>query len=180
MGKGKSRKDLQGGGKAKIGASATICSYRGLELLCHKDAISLFREGRLGLDKILQADVVFTDAKKMRQASAAEMAAAFDADVSERECMEEILLHGSYQQSTAERRALTEQRRAQLVNFFVTSFVEPRSGFPHPASRVAAALREAKFKVDIDVHIDVQRRKATKALQGILALKPAGHGAGLN
>jgi len=69
------------------------------------------------------------------------------AGLSERACVQEILLHGSHQQSTAERRALIEQRRAFVVNHFVSTYIEPRSGLPHPASRVAAAMEAAKVRI---------------------------------
>jgi len=69
MGKGKARKDLQGGGKGKLGASATVCRYRGLEVLCHKDTITPFREGRITLDRVLQSDAIFTNARQLQQVS---------------------------------------------------------------------------------------------------------------
>jgi ribosome maturation protein SDO1 len=172
-GKGKSRKDLQGGGKAKLGAGTTICRFKGLEVQCHKDTISAYREGRIDLSKVLQMEVVFSSSKKNQQASESDLDQAFPG-MSAVEVLEEIVSRGTYQQSTAERRALTEQRRARVVNHFVTHYVDPKSGYPHPATRIDAALSAAKVRIDIDLHMDKQLKVARKAVEGLLPLKPHG------
>lgn len=172
MGK-KSKGDLCAAESAACSASGksnVVCRYRGFELLVRPDTVIAFREKKLKLAECLASSTIFSDAKKNLKAAEDKLEEEFEG-LSPEEMCAEILTHGAYQSTAAERKALTDQRRAQLITHFNTHFIDPKTRLPHPATRLDAALTEAKFRVDYTVNFAKQAVDARKAIVSLIPMK---------
>ncbi len=174
MGKGKGKADLcaneSGSCSAASKGSGIVCRYKGFEVLARPDTVALFREKKLALAECLASQTVFADARKSLKAAAEDLEREFE-DLANEDICRAILEQGVYQSTTAERKALVEQRRAQIITFFNAHYIDPKSLLPHPATRIDAALTQAKFRVDYGVSITKQLAEARKALVSLLPMK---------
>ena len=75
-------------------------------------------------------------------------------------------------QITAEqRKEMLEQKRRQSVDFSSKNAVDPRTGAPHPPSRIDRALEEAKVHIDIFKSVEAQIKDILKSLKPVIPLR---------
>jgi hypothetical protein len=83
------------------------------EVMTHVGATQKFRDGKLGLDNVLQADVIWTNQSKGERAKGAELKESFDTE-DLMECIKTILAKGEIQLTAAERREMLEAKRKEI------------------------------------------------------------------
>ncbi len=149
--------------KYKVG-SATF------ELLIKSSTILKFRRGKATADDILITDEIFSNAAKGEKTNIEDIETAFKTRIKE-QVIATILEKGHAPLSTAERKEVTEEKRAQILGYIHRFYVSPVNGLPHPMTRIEAAVETAKCRIDHEKPVDAQRDAIIKKLIGILPLK---------
>ncbi len=141
------------------------------EIFVYAEPAYEFREGkRKSLEGVLAVEQVFTDARKSLKASAQDLKKAFGTDDVYR-IAEVILREGDVQLTAEYRRKLREERLRWIVNYIHKNFVDPKTGLPHPPSRIERALSEAKVKIDPLREPETQIKEVVESLRRVLPLK---------
>lgn len=152
------------------------------EVLAKPGNAMKYRGGKLGYDKVLLADEVFTDAGKGKKASLAELKKVLPDHLKGRlpagyelksmaDAARLIVDHGDIALTTAERQEATRARRAALVEHIHKYFVDPKTKRPHPAARIETALDNIKLRIDGDTPLERLVLDALKRLPDVLPLK---------
>ena len=143
------------------------------EILVQSELAWKVRSGKpVDLRDVLVGDFVYKDAKKGLKASEELVQKVFGTqDIFK--VAEEIIKRGEIQLTSEQRRGLAEAKRKQIVNFITRNAVDPKTGLPHPATRIELAMEEARIGVDPFKDADEQAMDAIKALRPLLPLKIA-------
>lgn len=140
------------------------------EVMTQLGSVQKWRDGKLGLDNVLQSDVIWKNQSKGDKANAAELKEAFQTE-NNGECLKIILQKGEIQLTTVERREQVEQKRREIIQFIHKYYTDPRTNTPHPVTRIDAALTETKFRVDGDIPAEKQVQEALKKLPEVIPLR---------
>jgi ribosome maturation protein SDO1 len=89
------------------------------------------------------------------------------------DCLKAICTKGHIQETAAERKEKTDQRRAEVVNYIHKYFINPQNNMPHPITRIELAMDQQKCHIDLDTPIDRVIEDVRKKLIEVLALKKA-------
>ncbi len=65
-----------------------------------------------------------------------------------RTCVEKILIDGSIQLTTSQRKKMVSDKRKQIIHAISSTATDPKTRGPHPPIRIEHALDEARFSVD--------------------------------
>ncbi len=141
------------------------------EIFVYAEPAYEFREGkRRSLDGVLAVEQVFTDARKSLKASTQDLRKAFGTD-DVYKIAEVILREGDIQLTAEYRKKLREEKLRWIVNYIHKNFVDPKTGLPHPPSRIERALSEAKVKIDPLREPEAQIKEVIESLRKVLPLK---------
>jgi len=140
------------------------------EIVIEPEKAIAARHGKADIREALKVPKIFSDAKKGMLASETRMQALFGT-TDPFEVAKKIVVDGDIQVTAAYREQLREQKRRQIVDFIRRNGVDPRTHAPHPASRIEAAMVEAKVRVDEFKAADQQVQDVLKALRPILPIK---------
>ena len=88
------------------------------EVMTNLGSVQKYRDQKLGLDNVLQADVVWTNQSKGERAKGSELKEAFNTEDT-MECIRVILAKGEIQLTAAERREQTEQKRREIGTYLL-------------------------------------------------------------
>ena len=143
------------------------------EILVRSELAWKVRSGKsLDLHDALAGDFVYKDAKKGLKASEDLVLKVFGTgDIYK--VAEEILKRGEIQLTSEQRRELADNKRKQIVNFITRNAIDPKTGLPHPATRIELAMEEARISVDPFKDADAQAMDVIKELRPLLPLKIA-------
>lgn len=120
------------------------------EVLCKKNTVLDYRAGKIGVDKCLITDDIFTNAGKGDRAAVAALEAAFGTTDS-REIAIQILKEGRYSMTAAERKRLCDERLDEMMNMICGSYIDAQTGHILDRASLQAALDRIKgFKTDPD------------------------------
>jgi ribosome maturation protein SDO1 len=147
----------------------TILRYEGFELLCKPNSISLFRENKIGRDKVLIIDEIFKNSKKGDRPNSSELEAIFGTSQLD-SCITTMLEKGDYQISAEERKKKIDDKRDEIKNYIFTNYTD-ENGLPIPMTKVDAVLEEMKIKIDGDIPTDKQLKPILKKLPEIMRIK---------
>jgi ribosome maturation protein SDO1 len=128
------------------------------------------RHGKADIREALKVQKIFSDAKKGMLASEQRMQALFGT-TDAIEVAKKIVVDGNIQITAEYRQKLTDQKRLQIIEFIRCNGVDPRTHTPHPATRIEAALVEAKVRIDEFKPVEQQVQDVLKALRPILPIK---------
>jgi ribosome maturation protein SDO1 len=136
------------------------------EVLVDPQAVQEMKDGKtVDLSDKLALDQVFKDARKGDKISEEHLEKVFRTrDL--REIARQIILKGDVQVTTDQRHKLQEAKRKQIVQVIARNAMNPQTGAPHPATRIEAAMQEAK------VHIDPFRPADTQVQEILTKLRP--------
>lgn len=141
------------------------------EILIEPESAQKFKDGEdISVLESLVIDTIFKDSKKGEKASEEKMNKIFGTnDISE--VAKRILLDGTIQLTTEQRRQITENKRKQIVASIVRNAINPQTGAPHPAQRIELAMKEAKVHVDPFKPVDVQVQDVLDKLRPIIPIR---------
>jgi len=81
-----------------------------------------------------------------------------------------ILDKGSIQLTTAQRKAMVETMRQQIIHHIHTQAVDPKTKSPHPKTRIELALEESRYSVDPFKRLEEQVKDAIAKLKPLIPL----------
>ncbi|UCF08996.1 MAG: ribosome assembly factor SBDS [Thermoplasmata archaeon] len=141
------------------------------EILIDPEAAQKFKDGEdISIADSLVIDTIFKDSKKGDKASDEKMVKIFGtneiATVAKR-----ILLDGTIQLTTDQRKKMQENKRKQIVASIVRNAINPQTGAPHPAQRIELAMKEAKVLIDPFKPVDVQVQHILERLRPLIPIR---------
>lgn len=148
-----------------------VVKFKKLEILAKSETVQKYRDGKLKMSDVLVSEIIYTDAQKGRQASESQIQNALSFKGTNSEYLEYILEKGSFNLTTAERRALNDARMNALVNHFASEYVEPKSKLPHAPELIRSTFEKMKIHPDYTVSFEKQVDEAYKKVLGTLMLK---------
>lgn len=141
------------------------------EVLVDPEAAQAVKDGQdIDLTDKLALDQVFKDAKKGDQVSDEHLEKTFHTrDLAT--IAKQIVLKGEVQITTEQRHKLQAAKERQIIQTIARNAMNPQTGAPHPASRIEAAMKEAKFHVDPFRPVDVQVQELLTKLRPLLPIR---------
>ncbi len=129
------------------------------------------KEGKeVNFEELLAVEEVFKDAKKGKRASEEELQKVFGTkDIYK--IARKIIEEGEVQITAEQRKEMLDMKKKQIITFISRNAVDPRTGAPHPPTRIERALEEAKVNIDIFKSVEAQIKDIVKALKPILPLR---------
>lgn len=139
------------------------------EIMTKHGSVRLFLAGKLGWDKVLSADAIFTNAKKGNIARDQDLKEVFGtSDINK--CAEVIVREGDAQISASERKEDIDTHRRSIIGYLHSSFTD-QTGIAHPIARLESVLDEAKIRIDPSLSVHKQAEEVIKKMQGKLVFK---------
>ncbi|MEM1537518.1 MAG: ribosome assembly factor SBDS [Candidatus Nezhaarchaeales archaeon] len=143
------------------------------EILVKPDVAWQIKRGKqVDVSSALVSTEIYKDAKKGLKSSQESVRASFKT-TNPLEVAEAIIKRGEIQLTIQQRKELIEAKRKQVIDFIARNCVDPKTGVPHPPTRIDNALNEAKFSVDPFEDPKEQALKAIQALKTIIPIKMA-------
>ena len=145
-------------------------SGRHFEILVDPALAYDLREGKsVSVNKMLAANLVFTDAKKGTKAGVADMEIVFETTDVEK-IAATIIKKGDLQLTTDFRRKKSAERKKQIATFISKHAINPQTRTPHPPDRILNAMDSAKINVDPFKRAEQQVEDVIDALKPILPI----------
>jgi ribosome maturation protein SDO1 len=141
------------------------------EILIDPEIAQSFKEGEeVDILGSLAIDTIFKDSKKGDKASEEKINKTFGTnDIVE--VSKKILLDGTIQLTTEQRKKMQENKRKQIVASIVRNAINPQTGAPHPSQRIEMAMKEAKVLIDPFKPVDLQVQYVLGKLRAIIPIR---------
>ncbi len=141
------------------------------EILIEPESAQKFKNGEdISILESLVIDTIFKDSKKGDKASEEKILKIFGtSDIST--VAKRILLDGTIQLTTEQRKQMQENKRKQIVASIVRNAINPQTGAPHPAQRIELAMKEAKVQIDPFKPVDIQVQHILDKLKPIIPIR---------
>jgi len=118
------------------------------EVLVDPDlALEVKKGKKVNFDDLMAADAVFKDAGQGEEQSPEAINKVFGTTDQE-EVVKQIILKGTVQLTTEQRRAMREKRRREIIQIIATNAINPQTNSPHPLQRIENALDEINPEID--------------------------------
>ncbi len=141
------------------------------EVVIDPDAVIEYKKGKVeDIRNVLKYEKVFYDAKKGLEASHDHMKTVFETD-DPLKVAKTILEHGEIQFTQEYREEKRKEKYNKIVDILTRNAVDPRTGLPHPRTRIEAALGEAKVKLDDLKDAEDHIQDIVHSLKPILPIK---------
>lgn len=121
-------------------------------------------------DDVLKFPQVFTNAKKGEVASETRLKAIFDT-IDQEEIAKIIIQKGEVQITSEQRNVEQEQKRNRIISIIQTNGIDPKTGLPHPLTRIENAFEEAKVTIDERIKAEDQVQDILQKINPILPIK---------
>lgn len=163
--------------KKKIGEMSDLSTVRFIvggdhfEIFVKPDKALSFKLGRdVDLSQIIAIDEVYSDSSKGLRANSEKLMKHFNTS-DHTEAAKIVLEKGELQLTTAQRRNMIEENRKQIINIIARNFIDPRTGLPHPPSRIEQATKEINISIDPFKNVQEQAKLVVEQLRTIIPLK---------
>jgi len=141
------------------------------EILVKPDPALEYKMGKKkDISAILISDEIYTDSGKGTKPSAEKLLKAFKTE-DLTEIAKIIMQKGDLNLTTDQRRKMIDDKKKQIVEFIVKTYVDPRTHLPHPPIRVELAMKDGRVSVDPQKSVDEQVKDIVEKLRSIIALK---------
>jgi ribosome maturation protein SDO1 len=140
------------------------------EVATKPGSVLKYRAQQLGINNVLETEVVWKDISKGDRASSADLIDVFKTD-NQSECCLKIIQDGDLQLTEAERKEMIDKRRREIVNYLHKYYVDPKTKGPHPIVRIENALADLKYRVDADTPVEKQVQEIMRNMPGILPMR---------
>ena len=139
------------------------------EIITKPGTVRLFLANKLGWDKVLATDAVFTNYKKANLAKSSDLKATFGTDDINK-CAEIIVREGDAQVSAKERKEDIEAHHKQVITYLHRSYVDQTGGV-YTISRLELILAESKVQIDPSVSVQKISENIIKRMLGKAVFK---------
>ena len=141
------------------------------EILVKPDLALDYKLGKKkDVSAVLVSDEIYTDSGKGTKPGNEKLLKAFKTE-DQAEIAHIILQKGILNLTTDQRRKMIDEKKKQIVQFIVKTYVDPKSHLPHPPIRVEQAMKDARVSVDPQKSVDEQVQDIVEKLRSIIALK---------
>jgi len=141
------------------------------EILVKPDLALDYKLGKKkDVSAVLVSDEIYTDSGKGTKPGNEKLLKAFKTE-DQAEIAQIILQKGVLNLTTDQRRKMIDEKKKQIVQFIVKTYVDPKSHLPHPPIRVEQAMKDARVSVDPQKSVDEQMQDIVEKLRSIIALK---------
>jgi ribosome maturation protein SDO1 len=141
------------------------------EIMVNPDAALSYKSGRpIEPSQVIGIDEVFADANRGLRASGEKLKKHFGTDDHAKAAIE-VLKRGELQLTQEQRRKMTEEKRRQIVNMISKTYVDPKTGLPHPPVRIEQAMQEARVTFDPFKDANEQLKTILDEVRKIIPLK---------
>ncbi len=141
------------------------------EVVINSDNAIRFKQGKeIAIEDIITNEKVFADAKKGLLASEKLMQQLFNTtDV--KEVAKIIIKEGEIQLTAEYKQKLRDEKKRRIIDFIYANGVDPKTGLPHPVTRIENAFEEAKIHINEFKSEEKQIDEILKKLRVILPIK---------
>lgn len=141
------------------------------EILVDPELVELFKSDpdSVSLDNLLATDEVWHDARSGERPTEDKLISTFGT-IELLECVTTILIKGSIQLTTVQRRKMISDKRQQIISEISRTAIDPRSKAPHPVTRIELALDELRWNPDPFLSVERQIKDAVDALRPVIPL----------
>ena len=141
------------------------------EIMVNPDAALAYKTGKpIEPSQVIGIDEVFSDANRGLRSSSEKLKKHFGTDDHAKAAIE-VLKRGELQLTQEQRHKMTEDKRRQIVNMISKTYVDPRTGLPHPPVRIEQALQEARVTFDPFKDANEQLKTILDEVRKIIPLK---------
>ena len=141
------------------------------EILVKPDLALDYKLGKKkDVSAVLVSEEIYTDSGKGTKPGNEKLLKAFKTE-DQAEIAQIILQKGVLNLTTDQRRKMIDEKKKQIVQFIVKTYVDPKSHLPHPPIRVEQAMKDARVSVDPQKSVDEQMQDIVEKLRSIIALK---------
>ncbi|HJN55552.1 MAG TPA: ribosome assembly factor SBDS [Candidatus Poseidoniales archaeon] len=141
------------------------------EILVDPEGVQRWKESAEEIEilSLLAVEEVWTSAREAERVPEADLEKAFGStDLAV--ITDHILAKGNIQLTTQQRKEMVEQKRKRLIVAIVEAAVDPKTGLPHPATRIDQALDEVKYLIDPFKSDNILYQEAVKILRPVIPL----------
>ena len=141
------------------------------EILVDPELVELFKSDpdSVSLDNLLATDEVWHDARSGERPTEDKLISTFGT-IELLECVTTILIKGSIQLTTVQRRKMISDKRQQIISEISRTAIDPRSKAPHPVTRIELALDELRWNPDPFLSVERQIKDAVDVLRPVIPL----------
>ena len=141
------------------------------EVVINSDNAIAFKQGKdIAIEEVIINEKIFADAKKGLLASEKLIQQLFNTtDV--KEVAKIIIKEGEIQLTAEYKQKLREEKKRKIINFIHVNGVDPKTGLPHPITRIENAFEEVKIHIDEFKPQEKQIDEILKKLRVILPIK---------
>jgi ribosome maturation protein SDO1 len=141
------------------------------EILVKPDPALDYKMGKKkDLSAVLVSDEIYTDSGKGTKPSTEKLLKAFKTE-DLTEIAQIIMEKGDLNLTTDQRRKMIDDKRKQIIEFIVKTYVDPRTHLPHPPLRVELAMKDGRVSIDPQKNVEEQVKEIVEKLRSIIALK---------
>lgn|SRR3990172_5920562 len=141
------------------------------EILVNPDNALSFKLGRnVELSQVIAIDEVYSDSSKGLRANTEKLKKSLGT-TDHAEAAKIVLKRGDLQLTTDQRRKIVEDKRKQIVSIIARNFVDPRTGLPHPPTRIEQAMQEIRVSIDPFKDVQEQTKVVVDLLRPVIPLK---------
>jgi len=141
------------------------------EILVKPDPALDYKMGKKkDLSAVLVSDEIYTDSGKGTKPSTDKLLKAFKTE-DLAEIAQIIMQKGDLNLTTDQRRKMIDDKRKQIIEFIVKTYVDPRTHLPHPPVRIENALKDGRISIDPQKNVEEQVKEIVEKLRSIIALK---------
>jgi len=141
------------------------------EIMVDCDAALKYKESEsIPIEDVLAVDKVFSDAKKGLLASDTQMENIFGSSEPS-EVAKKIIKKGEIQITSDHRAKYRDQKKKKILEIIHRNGIDPKTGLPHPITRLELAFDEAKIKIDEHRGAEDQIEPILKQLRPILPIR---------
>jgi ribosome maturation protein SDO1 len=102
----------------------------------------------INFNDLFAMDVVYSDAKKGKEASQETITKEFGTDYFE-DVAKKIIINGEVQLTTSQRNEMVERRRKEIIDYIAKNAHDPKQATPIPPQRIINALDTLKYKFNL-------------------------------
>jgi ribosome maturation protein SDO1 len=141
------------------------------EALVDPELAWLLKSGKaVDLKALMISEIIYKDARKGDKVSEESLKKNFGT-TDAGQIVESIIKKGELQLTTEQRREMVENKRKQIVAFIARNCIDPKTGTPHPPTRIENALESIRLNIDPFRSSDEQAQEVIKDLRISLPLK---------
>ena len=155
----------------KYTVARLVVSGERFEVMVHPDRALEYTMGKpVPPSQLLVYDSIFKDVSKGEKAPD-EKLKKFFGTLDSLEIVKKILTDGELPLTSEQRHRLIEEKKKQIVDFISRNCADPKTGMPHPPTRVETAMEQIRVSIDPFKDGEEQAKEVIKNLRPVLPIK---------